>query len=209
MKRAWVILAAVAAWSASASAQGSDSTTPPHGWEFAAQAYVYMVPDAGDFLMPLVYADRQKLHLEARYNYEAQETGSFWAGYRLEAEGKVSWEFIPMVGGVVGELDGMAPGFEVTAGIEKFELYSEGELFFDFEDTAGDFFYSWTEVYYMPSERFRFGLVGQRTRSYETEVEVNRGVLAGATAGRFEGAVYMLNLGWDEPTWIVAASVNF
>ena len=35
------------------------------------------------------------------------------------------------------------------------------------------------------------------------------GVLAGAAAGRFEGAVYMLNLGWDDPTWIVAASVNF
>jgi hypothetical protein len=217
-----ILTVTLLAWSPGAQAQAeapesprqvADTVIPDRddegAWSFAALAYGYVVPEDEDFLMPLVYADRGKLHFEARYNYEAPETGSLWAGYRLGAEGRVSFEAIPMLGGVVGDVSGVAPGFEVTLGFEKFELYSEGELFFDFEEEAGDFFYSWTELYYMPTDRFRFGLVGQRTRAYQTEVEVNRGLLAGAAKEPFDVSVYVLNLGWDDPTWVVAASVNF
>ena len=52
-------------------------------WSFSASAYTYIVPDDHDFVQPTVTADRSWLHLEARYNYEALETGSAWVGYKL------------------------------------------------------------------------------------------------------------------------------
>jgi hypothetical protein len=38
------------------------------------------------------------LHLEARYNYEALETGSVWAGYDFNAGKKLVLDLTPMVG---------------------------------------------------------------------------------------------------------------
>ena len=45
-------------------------------WSFSATVYTYLVPDSRDYAQPTVTADRGWLHLEARYNYEALETGS-------------------------------------------------------------------------------------------------------------------------------------
>lgn len=178
-------------------------------WSFSALAYGYVVPDEDFFVMPLFYADRQRLHLEMRYNYEAHETASLWAGYRFTKEGRWSLDVVPMLGGVVGEVDGLAPGVELTLGRHRVELYTESEYLLDFEDESNNFFYTWSELYYLPTESLRLGLVGQRTRSFQTEVEVNRGFFAGAVLEQFDFTVYMLNLGWDEPTWIFAAAVYF
>jgi hypothetical protein len=49
-------------------------------WSFSASVYTYLVPDDRDYAQPTLTADRGWLHLEARYNYEAPETGSAWIG---------------------------------------------------------------------------------------------------------------------------------
>jgi len=41
------------------------------------------------------------MHLEARYDYEALETGSAWVGYKLSGGERIAWDFIPMIGGVL------------------------------------------------------------------------------------------------------------
>ena len=48
-------------------------------------------------------------HLEARYNYEAQRTGSLWAGYNFSVGKKVKLDATPMVGGVFGNVNAVAP----------------------------------------------------------------------------------------------------
>jgi len=52
-------------------------------WSFSAWAYAYLVPDSRDYVQPTITADRNWLHLEARYNYENLETGSAWVGYNF------------------------------------------------------------------------------------------------------------------------------
>ena len=57
--------------------------TPPEdepAWEFSASGYTYFVPEDSNFLQPTFTADRDWLHLEARYNYEALDTGSAFVG---------------------------------------------------------------------------------------------------------------------------------
>ena len=49
-------------------------------WSFAASAYTYFLPEADDYVQPTLTADRGRLHLEARYNYESMKTGSAWVG---------------------------------------------------------------------------------------------------------------------------------
>ena len=81
-------------------------------WSFAASAYTYVVPDDHDYVQPTVTADRGWLHLEARYNYEALDTGSAWVGYNFSGGETLAWEFTPMIGGVFGDTTGIAPGLQ-------------------------------------------------------------------------------------------------
>src|SRR5262245_61968324 len=73
---------------AAARAQAPSTNTPPEPvvetphrkWSFSASASAYFVPDAREYVQPTFAADRDGLHLEARYNYENLETGSAWVG---------------------------------------------------------------------------------------------------------------------------------
>jgi hypothetical protein len=96
-------------------------------WSFSASAYTYFVPDSRNYVQPTVTADRQWLHLEARYNYEDLDTGSAWVGYNFSVGEKLSLDFTPMLGGVFGNTTGIAPGYRGTLSWWKLVLYSEGE----------------------------------------------------------------------------------
>ena len=61
-------------------------------WEFSFEAYSFTVPDDHSYVQPVFAADRDWLHLEARYNYEAIDTASVWAGWNFEFGDEVSFE---------------------------------------------------------------------------------------------------------------------
>jgi hypothetical protein len=64
-------------------------------WSFSTYVYGYLVPDSRDYVNPNVTADRGWLHLEARYNYEALETGSVWVGYNFTVGENSFWRQRP------------------------------------------------------------------------------------------------------------------
>ena len=111
-------------------------------WSLSASAYTYIVPDSRDYVQPTFSADRGWLHLEARYNYEALDTGSAWLGYNFSGGETLAWEVTPMLGGVFGDTAGIAPGYEASLSLWKLELYSEGEYLFDTGNSADSFFYN-------------------------------------------------------------------
>ncbi len=193
-----------------ASAASSTPATVPH-WEYSGTVMGYLVPDAPDYVQPTVTADRAGLHLEARYNYEALESGSLWIGWNLSFGQSVQVAVTPMVGGVVGNLRGVAPGCLATISWWKLTLYSEAEYVFDLGGpaSADDFFYSWTELSLAPVEWMRFGVAVQRTRVYSTGLEVQRGVLLGATWRAVDFTAYVFNLGWEDPTVVLSLGVSF
>jgi hypothetical protein len=110
---------------------------------------------------------------------------------------------------VVGNLNGIVPGLELTFDFKRFELYSESEYMFDLEDRDNDFYYNWTDFTYSPVNWFWFGLSFQRTRLYQSNLEVERGLLLGGGFKRFELNGYLYNLGWDDPYVIPTLSLNF
>ncbi|HEX5168924.1 MAG TPA: hypothetical protein VFW11_07105 [Cyclobacteriaceae bacterium] len=175
-------------------------------WEFSADVNFYFIPD-DFFILPVFKADKNKLHLEARYNYEDLETFSAWVGYNLNGGNAFEYAFTPMVGGVAGLANGIATGLEMTLGYKGFELYSESEYMFDFE--LENFFYNWSDFTYLPNDWLWFGISGQRTRVYQTELEIQRGLLIGAGVKQWELTSYLYNIGTDDTFFLLTLSVGF
>lgn len=186
-------------------AEESDSNT----WSFAAAAYGYIVPDDQSYFSPTFRADRGWVHLEARYNYEDRKTGSLWLGYNLSFGEKLVLDLTPMVGGVFGNTTGVAPGYLFTLSYKKISLYSEGEFVIDTKNADSNFFYNWSELAYSPTDWVRFGLASQRTRVYQTPLDVQRGFFAGFTYKRVDFTTYVFNAGWTDPTVVLAMGFRF
>lgn len=178
-------------------------------WNFAVSVYGYLVPESRDYAQPTVTADRDWLHLEARYNYEALDTGSAWLGYNLGGGQTLAWELTPMLGGVFGDLTAIAPGYKGSLRWWKLELYSEGEYAFDTRDSSDSFFYNWSELTLAPIDGFRFGLATQRTLAYQSDRDIQRGVLAGITYKAVNFTTYVFNPDESKPTVVLVAGVNF
>jgi hypothetical protein len=178
-----------------------DSPPPvssPRTWEFSVAGNGYLFPGEGDFLLGIVTADRGPLHLETRYNYEDRNTTSLWAGWNWSTGQTVEFEITPMLGVVFGDTDGIAPGFELSLAWKRLDYYIESEVVFDRQEHTDNFIYSWSELGLSPVDWLRFGLVGQRTRVYETGLDIQRGVFAQAILGGVTIGVDWFNPGSDD-----------
>jgi hypothetical protein len=191
------------------------ATEPPpaeddgEGWSWDLTGYFVDPPEDDPYGSAILRADRGVLHLEARYNYEDMDTGSVFAGRTFAWEGAVEFSLVPMVGAVFGRTDGVAPGLELDFIWKALEVYVEAEYVFDFDGADEGFFYMWSELTVSPVEWFAFGLVAQRTRAYETDVEVDRGLLVGFYVGSVSATVYLFNLDRDDPYVMVGVGVTF
>ena len=188
-------------------APGLEGST--NGWAFSACAYTYLVPNDRDYLSPIFTADYTWLHLEARYNYEALETGSLWVGYNFSFGRQLVLDVTPMLGGVFGDLTGVAPGFELSLTWRGLVLSTQSEYVFDTGDGLLSFYYNWSELSYSPVDWFRAGLALQRTKLYHTKFDLQRGFLVGFNYRKVDFTTYVFNLGWTEPTFVFAVGVQF
>jgi hypothetical protein len=178
-------------------------------WEFNLAGALYVLPDEEDFLQPTFRADRGHLHLEARYNYEDRDSTSLFVGASFEFGDAVKLALTPMIGGLVGRTDGLVPGLEVDFTVGPFEAYGEAEYVFDLEDSASSYFYMWSELSLWPTEWLRAGVVTQRTRVYQTERDIQRGLLVGFSRKRLEGTVYFFNPGAADHFTVASLGVSF
>lgn len=83
-KSSFALLAFLAVSAAQMCSQGTGTVVPPqldeetnrNTWSFAAAVYGYLIPDDQSYFSAPFRADRNRAHLEARYNYEDRKTGS-------------------------------------------------------------------------------------------------------------------------------------
>jgi hypothetical protein len=187
----------------------AEPTSAAPAWEFGLSAALYALPEEDDFVQPTFRADRGWLHLETRYNYEDRDSMSFFAGANFEWGEKVKLTLTPMLGGLVGETDGVLPGLEADLLFWKLEAYGEAEYVFDLDDSASNYFYMWSELSLWPTEWLRVGLVTQRTRAYEADRDIQRGLLLGFSWRKLEGGAYFFNPGSDDHFTVVSLGVSF
>jgi hypothetical protein len=186
------------------------ASTPDHpSWAYSLTTDGYIVPGGPSYVSPVFTADHQWLHLEARYNYENQRTGSLWGGYNFSAGKKLQLSLTPMVGGVFGDTTGIAPGCEFSLTYKKLQFSSSSEYVFDTSHRAGSFFYSWPQVTYSLLDWLKVGFVAQHTRAYHTAVEIQRGFLVGVSYKQWEFTTYVLNPELDQPSTVLELGVSF
>jgi hypothetical protein len=178
-------------------------------WSLYFNVSGYLVPHDRSYASPVFSADRNKIHLAARYNYEDKETGSVWLGYNFYRGNEISLEATPMIGGVLGNTAGIAPGYKAALAWKRLELSTEGEYVFDVRDHTGSFFYSWMELSYSPREWWRAGLVAQRTKAYSTSLDIQRGLLFGVSGKNTDLTAYLFNAGWTDPTVVLSLGFKF
>ena len=177
-------------------------------WNASLLGMAYFVPDEPSFLVFMGTADRSRLHLEARYNYEDLYTASAFAGISLTFGSKLNVVLTPMAGGAVGRTDGLAPAMEATVTWGPLELYSEGEYLFDLHDSANDFFYVWSELTADVTPWLALGVAGQKTKVVREDVDVQRGLLATFTHRGLSATGYLFNLD-DDPFYVLSLSLSF
>jgi hypothetical protein len=172
-------------------------------WSFSASALAYLLPDDSDYAQPTLTADRDWLHLEARYNYEDLETGSLWLGYNFSFGTEVTFDFTPIFGVVLGETGGVAPGYKLSLGWRRLDLSSESEYVFDASDSSESFLYTWSELGWSPVDWLR------RTKVYETEFDIQRGFLVGLAHKSASFTTYVFNPDASQPTVVLGLSLDF
>lgn len=221
MRAPWAAVLATAlaglTWTASALAQEPAPASPPAavpeaeetGWEFGLSGALYALPDEEDFVQPTFTADHGLLHLETRYNYEDLDSTSFFVGANFEFGEKVKLSLTPMIGGVAGQTDGVIPALKADLTFWRLEAYGEAEYVFDLDDSSAKYFYMWSELSLWPTEWLRAGVVTQRTRVYQTDRDIQRGVLVGFAFKKLDGTVYFFNPGADDHFTVVSLGVSF
>jgi hypothetical protein len=110
---------------------------------------------------------------------------------------------------VFGDTVGIAPGFKGSIGWRWLALYGESEYVVDARDRSDSFFYNWSELTLAPADWSRFGLVTQRTRVYQSDREIQRGVMASFSIKRASLSAYVFNPDDDGSLVVLAAAFTF
>jgi hypothetical protein len=171
-----------------------DSTTTKPGWAYSATGMYYSLPEQDDFLLAIATAERGPLHLEARHNYEALDSSSMFAGWKFSGGETLTYELTPIIGAVFGARQGIAPGFEASVAYGITDFYTEAEYMYDTGVREDSYTYAWSELGFSPLEWLRFGLVGQRTRVYKSDRDIQQGAFAQLIArGKVTLGFYVFN----------------
>jgi hypothetical protein len=127
-------------------------------------------------------------------DYEALDAGSMFAGWKFSGGDKLTYDVTPILGGLFGAKQGIAPGLEASVVYGITDFYTEAEHVYDTGVKEDSFTYAWSELGFSPLEWLRFGLVGQRTRLYSSSRDIQQGGFAQfITPGKLTFGLYVFN----------------
>jgi hypothetical protein len=185
------------------------ATAGKEPWDFSVTVDGYLIEDADGYAQPTFTADHKWLHLEARYNYENFRTGSLWGGYNF-SWGK-DWQFsvTPMIGGVFGRTNGIAPGCEASVAWKILTFSLDNEYVFDTTSKSGNFYYAWPQVTIQPLHWFNFGGVAQHTKVFQTDIDIQRGFFLGFQGKTLALTTYVFEPGGGATSVVLELSASF
>jgi hypothetical protein len=203
----------VAGLCAPASGGAADGAPAPEeeapGWEWGPSVLLYVLRDEPGYLQPTLTVNRGGLHLEGRYNYEARETGSAWVGWNFSFGNELRLGLTPMLGGVFGQMNGIAPGLTITLDWGPVSFWSQSEYVVNLADSSGSYFYVWSELGVTGPDWLRVGVVLQRTRAFQTATEVQGGPMAALSLWKLVAAVYLFAPGQDDQFVVLSLAGTF
>ena len=98
----------------------------------------------------------------------------------------------------------------VDIGWRKLALSSESEFVIDLHHRDDDFFYTWSQGTWAVTDVLRLGVVVQRTKTFETALDLQRGPMAELSRGAGWLGFYWFNLDRpDDEVFVFAGGYAF
>ncbi|MGH7493981.1 MAG: hypothetical protein ACREOO_16510 [bacterium] len=162
-------------------------------WEGGLELYGNIVPDEPFSLTPIVNYNSDLLYIEARYNYEEMHSASLYVGKFFSKEGKLSFDFAPLLGIVAGDLNAGSVGASIELRLGKLQWSILPQYTFSWNGKTENFFYSWSELTFAASEWLYLGPAAQRTKLFESPFEVDSGMTLGFNLKQWSMQLYCFN----------------
>ena len=140
---------------------------------------------------------------EARYNFDELNTFSLYAGRKFSGSGNLSWEAIPLVGGLMGQMTGGSVGVNFGMDFRKLFFESQSQYSFSIENATDKFFYSWSELGYNATAWLYAGVAVQQTNIYKTIGKLEPGCMIGFSIKNWTIPFYAFNTVDEERYFVV------
>jgi hypothetical protein len=142
--------------------------------------------------MPVLhYETKQCWYFEARYNYDELETFSVLAGKSFAFDKEKKYTITPMLGAAFGNLKGATLGVNVNATFGKFNIATQSQYTYAFNDKTNSFAFAWAETNYQISKVFYGGITMQYTKPYQLHSEFDPGFILGLTHKKVTVPLYI------------------
>ena len=115
----------------------------------------------------------------------------------------------PMIGGVFGRTNGIAPGCEASVSWKKLEFSLDNEYVFDTTSKSGNFYYAWPQLTITPVGGLKFGGVAQHSKTFATKVDVQRGFFVGFMHKKLAFTTYVFDPGSSSTTVVLEVGATF
>jgi hypothetical protein len=158
--------------------------------------------------VPVVKLGYGNLRLEARYQWEGWRTASLWAGHHFGFGKALKVDLTPMAGVVFGNINGVAPGFRFQTSWRSLYFTSASLLFIDLQNDTRGFTFTWNELM-VDLDVVVVGVVAQRSRTFISPLDLQRGLLLRREQGAFTFSMYLFNLLLTDPTLAFALTYGF
>ena len=182
------------------------STMNVHAQAAAAVEQYYFTPAAGSegMMTPMAnFTTSNNWYGEARYNFDELNTFSLYAGKRFSGTGNLSWEATPLIGGLMGQMNGGSVGVNFGMDFRKLFIASQSQYSFSLENNSDRYFYHWSEVGYNATSWLYAGLAIQQTNIYKTLVKLEPGCMIGISIKNLTIPLYAFNTADQERYFVL------
>lgn len=172
--------------------------------------YHYMGKRMNYIWAPVVHNLTEKgMYTEMRYNYEELNTASLYVGKKFNAKGTLESSFTPAAGIVAGRYTGASVALNTELSYKNIFFNSQAQYTVSADRTADNFYYNWSDLYYMSLPWLFTGITMQQTGLCNNAMKTQTGLLMGVTKGKWTVPVYMFNVLNDQKYFIVGINVEW
>jgi hypothetical protein len=158
------------------------------------EQYYYLKSGENTSIVPMAhYRFNNKWYGEARYNYDDDQTFSLYAGKTFSRKSGFSYSATPMLGGLIGRMNGGSVGLNMDMDFENIFFSTQSQYSFSMEQRTNQFFLSWSELGYQATSWFYGGLAMQQTNLYKTAAALETGYMIGFNIKNWTVPVYVFS----------------
>jgi hypothetical protein len=170
-----------------------------------AEQYFYLGKNRPLSWVPiLTYHTPSDWYVEARGNYEANNSASLYFGKTFKKTALISYSIIPIAGLVMGGFDGGSVGANVALDYKKISFSSQSQYTFSIQNQAANFTYSWSDLSYQLREWVSAGVSLQQTgRLFE------KGILIRGVYKKFSVPLYVFNPSTSERYFVLGLNLEW